>query len=89
MFWVDAPKPAGGLYSIRTGKRDPAADPKSYVPGEITNIYVHVNARDAKFTGLLMNALAVEHGNKIVGEWIFPSGETNPLYYSSVSCPKR
>ena len=39
-------------------------------------------------TRLLMNAVATEHGNKIIGKWLFPSGVSDPRFQVSPHCPQ-
>ena len=87
MFWVDAPVWDNTLYAVRSGKGKRMDDPTMYYPGEIREIFVHVLHRDAKFTGMMMQAVALDHANKTVGEWVFPKGESNPQYWSVCPCP--
>ena len=82
MFWVDAPVWDNTLYAVRSGKGNRVDDPTMYYPGEIREVFVHVLHRDAKFTGMMMQAVALDHANKTVGEWVFPKGESNPQYWS-------
>ena len=55
--------------------------PATFYPGELVDIYVHVLRRDAKFTGLLMNAIAVDHNDTKIGKWEFGQADPNPLYW--------
>lgn len=66
--------------------------PATFYAGEVVDIYVHVLQRDAKFRGLLMNAVGVDHNGTKIGSWEFTKGNPNPLYWfglpvpASVSC---
>jgi hypothetical protein len=87
MEWASKPVRAP-WYTVRTGDFcqfcSNGGDPTSYVPGEVTTIYVRNLDYDMKYRGLVLHAN--DENNDIVGEWVVPR-DSNIIVHPPCSNP--